>query len=543
MLIDIDELPAGTAIEADVCIIGAGPAGLTLGHELGRDGLRVAIFEAGGTPRRRSRLGELRVPLSEGSDFSAPPLTPPSFGGAANEWVVRLPWMRAGVRVLPLSPIDLETRSWVPHSGWPIEWDQLKRYYLRANAFLELPGWGYDPDEWADDRWPTISFGEDEFATAIERFTRADLFTRDLRDYAKRSSSVTVYLNAQVGHLRRDDDRVERLEIDSDHDRPITATGNVVVLACGGLRNPQILFNANEGRGLGGNHDVLGRYYMDHLRIASGTITPSSRNWVEGLRLYDLVCKERSFRSATIVPTAGLLESKGLLNSAVRILPAMNPRIRALLRRNSDGDEFSSPMSTAETIKVAAIAARAATELSFRQRRFPPRVDAGWSELSTANEIWSSLSAEHQIEQAPDPGNRVIPSDRVDRFGRREVQLEWGWTDVDLASLATSIDLFGRAVASARLGDFEPRPWNDGPPVTTPAGAFHPMGGTRMSASPRTGVVDADLRVHGTTNLFVVGSSVFPTGGYANPVLTVIALAIRLGDLLRRELTTPVSTR
>jgi choline dehydrogenase-like flavoprotein len=541
VLIDIGELPAGTAIAADVCIVGAGPAGLTLGRELRGSGLRVVILESGGPPRGDKRLGDIRVPLSEDSAFSPPPHVPPSFGGAANEWVVRLPWMRSGVRVVPLSPIDLEERPWIPHSGWPITWDELRRYYLRANAHLGLAGWGYEPEEWDDERRPTVPFPEG-FTTAMERFANADFFTRDVYDEMKQSGDLTVFLNAPVGHIGRRGDSVDVLEIDSDHARPVTVTGRVVVLACGGLRNAQILFNADEGRGIGNAHGVLGRYYMDHLRVASGSICPSSPTLFRRLGVYDLVGSERGFRSAKIVPTAAALEAHGLLHSAARFLPNVDDRIRTLLRRDGATGSLSD-LRTSERLKLLTTVARSAAEMSVQQRRFPPRVDAGWSRLSTSDHVWSSLAVEHQIEQAPDARNRVVPSDRVDRFGRRQVRLEWGWTDADLASLETTLTLFARAVDDVGLGRFERHPWEeDGPIVTTPDGAFHPTGATRMSATPRAGVVDADSRVHGTSNLFVLGSSVFPTGGYANPVLTVIALAVRLGDLLRRELTTPTAS-
>jgi choline dehydrogenase-like flavoprotein len=179
-----------------------------------------------------------------------------------------------------------------------------------------------------------------------------------------------------------------------------------------------------------------------------------------------------------------------------------------------------------------------ALEMAVRQRRLPPQIDAGWSDVRLSGEACSRFWVEHQIEQSPEVSNRVCPSARRDKFGRAEVELAWKWSDLDLRSLETSVDLFGRAVEAAGLGEFEPYPWDeDGPNVTSTNGSFHPMGTTRMSEDPKRGVVDVDLRLHGTQNLFVLGSSIFPTGGYATPAFTVIALSIRLGDLLKREFT------
>jgi choline dehydrogenase-like flavoprotein len=95
--------------------------------------------------------------------------------------------------------------------------------------------------------------------------------------------------------------------------------------------------------------------------------------------------------------------------------------------------------------------------------------------------------------------------------------------------------LFDQAVREAGVGHLDPA-FPDEPSAWRRAteGGMHHMGTTRMHVAPQHGVVDESSRVHGTTNLFVAGSSVFPSGGYANPTLTIVALALRLGDHLRR---------
>ncbi len=174
--------------------------------------------------------------------------------------------------------------------------------------------------------------------------------------------------------------------------------------------------------------------------------------------------------------------------------------------------------------------------MSVRQRRFPPRVDAGWAALRGNARRFETFAVEHQVEQAPSPSNRVQLGEQVNEHGRPVADLVWRWSDVDLTSVRRTVYAFGRAVRDAGIGSFTPTTWDAMPELTTPGGAFHPSGGTRMHASARHGVVDPDLRVHGVSNLFVVGSSTFPTGGYANPTLTIIALGIRLADRLISEL-------
>jgi choline dehydrogenase-like flavoprotein len=132
--------------------------------------------------------------------------------------------------------------------------------------------------------------------------------------------------------------------------------------------------------------------------------------------------------------------------------------------------------------------------------------------------------------------NRVVLSDERDRLGRRRVRIEWGIGESDVESMRRVTQLFDQAVRRAGVGHLE-RAFPDTPAAwrqAVEAGKHH-MGTTRMHVDPGHGVVDEHSRVHGTSNLFVTGSSVFPSGGYANPTLTIVALAARLGDHLKRE--------
>ena len=126
-------------------------------------------------------------------------------------------------------------------------------------------------------------------------------------------------------------------------------------------------------------------------------------------------------------------------------------------------------------------------------------------------------------------------SDERDRLGRRRVRIEWRIGEADVENMRRVTHLFDQAVRQAGVGHLE-RAFPDAPAAWRQAleAGKHHMGTTRMHVSPRHGVVDADSRVHGTSNLFVTGSSVFPSGGYANPTLTIVALAARLGDHLKR---------
>jgi choline dehydrogenase-like flavoprotein len=137
-------------------------------------------------------------------------------------------------------------------------------------------------------------------------------------------------------------------------------------------------------------------------------------------------------------------------------------------------------------------------------------------------------------EQAPNPDSRVTLSDRRDRFGVPLPRLDWRFTELDRRSLRTTQELMDAALRQAGIGRVEQLLGDlDEPELFV--GQWHHMGTTRMHDDPRYGVVDADSRVHGTTNLYVTGASVFATGGAVNPTLTAVAMGLRLADHLTSQ--------
>ena len=178
MIVDSRDLPTGSPIRADVCVVGSGPAALSIALALDGAPFRVALFERGDKPG--APLG-VTVPGATvaASDFEAPPRPQGRFGGAANEWIVRLPWHRRGVRMVPLTPVDLEARPWIPDSGWPLSWDELDRYSRRAHDQMGLGGYRYEPDAWEDARHPRLPLESFGFRTAMEHFPRSSIFTTD----------------------------------------------------------------------------------------------------------------------------------------------------------------------------------------------------------------------------------------------------------------------------------------------------------------------------------------------------------------------------
>jgi choline dehydrogenase-like flavoprotein len=143
-----------------------------------------------------------------------------------------------------------------------------------------------------------------------------------------------------------------------------------------------------------------------------------------------------------------------------------------------------------------------------------------------------------------------VLQEQTDAYGQRKIKVLWRWNELDLRSIRQAQKIFGEELEAAGIGNFIPVEEMAGSRPRQFSSPHHFLGTTRMHQNPRNGVVDADCRVHGVPNLFISGSSVFPTGGFANPTLTVVALALRLANQLRSELgsslniqTQPASTR
>lgn len=449
--------------------------------------------------------------------------------------------------MVTLSPVDLETRPWLPNSGWPLEWSELERYYRRAHDYMGLGRYGYDPLSWEDQSFHRLPLENEGITTAIERFPRATRFTTEAFAEVRDSANVTAYLHGPVGSLDGDADRVTHGEVDSGARGRLIVEAQMFVLAGGGLENPRMLLSSRCGAGYGNQHDVVGRYFMDHLRTISGSIIPADPRLFLRAGLYDIVQRDGEVVMGKLTPTDEYLRHNEILNSGAMLLPRPPAHVqealsaaRGLVPALHSRRLIDVRRALTAALRASSYAIPTGARMAVRQRRFPPSTDAGWSNLGGNRLRFATFAVEHQIEQAPRRENRVRLGGRPDAAGRPGLEIEWRWGELDVRSLRRTQQLFEIAFARSNLGRFEPVQWDDVPSLTTPGGSFHPTGTTRMHQDPARGVVAPDGRVHEVSNLFVTGSSVFPTCGYANPTFTVIALAIRLADRIRAELTSRV---
>lgn len=454
--------------------IGSGPAGMTLAIKLHEAGKDVIILEGGGSEfsAESQKIYAGEVIGDDYYDLESTRLR--YFGGSSNHWAG---WCR------PLDEFDFNERIGFPTTGWPITKPDLDPYIEPAKEVLELHG----------------SFTDDPLEHGIQRISFLNSnppvrFGDKYREHFKVSTRLTLCLNANVTGLNTDGNRVTTAKVQDFDGNATKVNAGIFVMACGGIENSRLLLHFNsESKGLLISHsETLGRYWMEHHYSAPGVA----------------VMKERPDERITFA-LDGLTQAKlGVLNCRLRIQP--------IPRRGSWAREVANDLACHAPALGGWV-----FNLMDRDMNCVSNIQASW-------------------EQEPQAENRIELSDKErDIFGIPAPVLHWGRGPNDKATLEKSVVHFGEYLARSGLGRLRMAAWlSEGTPDPRDdlLGGWHHMGGTRMSAGPSDGIVDSDLRVWGQENLYVAGSSVFPTGGQANPTFTIVQLSLRLANHLSQRL-------
>jgi choline dehydrogenase-like flavoprotein len=494
MLLDAERREDGWFSDTvfDVCICGAGPAGITLARTLAAKGKRVALMEAGGLASsvdsqaiyEGSTLG-LSYPL----EFSRLRY----FGGTSNHW---------DGQTRPLDPRDFEPLPHYPMNQWPIKKPDLDVYAGAAAEILDLP----------TPRSPLDLFaGKETSLQAISwRMSPPTRFGPKYLDELKKSDSITLCINANVVDIGLDPSltSVSSFVFRSfGRPEPFKVRARFFALCCGGLENPRILLNANTqlGQGLGNAHDLVGRFFSEHVELEVGQVLMTS---ADDIKVVDQAADEEARTGlGDYLASDDLLTRLGCLSFVVGLAPF--------------GDERSPHKTYADTALCA---------LPFSER------------LSVAVLGRAPVCFDERviavIQQAGAPDNRVTLAETKDRLGLRQLALTWNLTDLDLTTIRTAAMEMGRALAEHNIGRMKLAAFIESSQMPSRDGLLqqnHHMSTTRMSDSPESGVVDSNCRVHGIENLYIGGSSVFSSAGVSNPTYTIVQLALRLADHLNGQ--------
>jgi choline dehydrogenase-like flavoprotein len=499
MVVDTQQQESGSRIEADVVIVGGGLAGITLARQVADAGYDVVLLESGGEePDERAQslyAGRMTLGGPGNSPRDMDEFLTNSrvrrFGGTGNVW---------GGKCGPLDPMDFARRDWVAHSGWPLDRLALQPWYDRACELLELPKFDA-PGGGIRDITDGLLEGRSKLFTPRARAFSPCTGASPLPHYTRFKQAATshprirVHLRANLTHIQLDGDgrRVQSLRIECLNGRSHTASGRLYILATGGIENARLLLVSDDVHrtGIGNHSDWLGRGFAGHATIAApGATALCLLRDDDALASFD--SQQRARPHAVIGASDAVQAQTKTANFTATLAGAR------------------SASAEAAALKMLAMRLSGVKAHTYHLTYF-------------------------MIEQTPNRSSRITLSDERDDLGMRRVRVDMRYNEIDFLTLERMVGLLACELGRLDAGRLQ---WagKSEEVVRQMSLSRHHMGTTRMAASPSEGVVDEFGRVHGVPNLFVAGSSVFPTGGIVNPTLTLLALAYRTGDQALMEL-------
>lgn len=520
MLLDARALTNGTELQADVCVVGAGVAGITIARELVGTPISVCVLESGDRNLDRRARDAVRGPSTGYTYYRHTLARARAFGGSSRLWPLDEGW-----RARPLDPIDFERRPGIEPSGWPLEGSELTSYYAHAQAVCDLGPADYDVTSWEDSRTPRLALDSQNVQTTMFQLGSTD-FSRYI-DELRHAENVKVVLRATVIDIRTDENPqvVDRVTVANGEGGSLAVRAKVFVLATGGIDNARLLLasNGRHAQGLGNQHDLVGRYFMERLSTRSGVLIPADPALAKHAGLYITHHVGTTRVEGTLRLDDAVIRREQLLNCVFFLLP----RSRAF---TADGVRSIATLAKGlqrqprpgHTRKHVANIVRDLPQIAALARERLPRPASAGEQV---------LAVRPQAEQLPNPASRVRLDHRRDRFGLPRAHLEWRLSEDDRRSIRRTQELLDAELRRAGVGRLEHKLGSEEPPAMF-EGNKHHMGTTRMADDPKEGVVDRNGRVHATANLYIAGSSVFPTAGASNPTLTIVALALRLAEHL-----------
>ena len=539
------QIPRGTQLDTDICVVGGGPAGIGLALRLARTtALNVVLLESGGT-KTEPEPQELNVGDNIGLDYYDLTLTRHRvLGGSSHKWAG---WCR------PMDRIDFDGRPWVPNSGWPISYDEILPYYSDAARLCQLETEQWQPADGID--LPPVyldPFVGDDVEIALWEGSPPTKFGNVYREQLETSRQITTITNATAVEVLSDDAGAKATGV-----RVATLGGNefnvasrAVVLAAGALETSRLLLASRRANpaGLANENDVVGRYFMEHPHLVTGRLelfqqTRTNRPSLDaidrgfgGVRARLALQRPAGALKVAYTVSREKQESEQLLNFSTH-LRTVSP----VSREESDAYQafklavgnLRSPSQMYRQIRTKS--------LPEDSKRLTMRLIKGTPEIMQviyheALRRPKQLALYSQSEQSPNRDSRMtLDADKVDALGMPRINLDWRLSRIDKESIIKAQEIIGNQLDSAGLGRLVPEPAFDndssdwGPGLR---GGHHHLGTARMATDPKLGVVDPNGRAHTVADLYVADSSVFPISGYANPLLTTVAWALRVADKL-----------
>jgi choline dehydrogenase-like flavoprotein len=550
VIVDANQVPNGSCLRADVCVVGGGAAGISLALSLSGRGLSVILLESGRMAQDAATQALYAGEVADARLHSpADTYRQRRLGGSTAIW---------GGRSMPFDPIDFETRAHVPHSGWPISYDDLLPFYPQANALAEAGRFVYDMDEALGGTAPPMirGFASDVVRTnGIERFSCPTNFGQRYERRLRVAPDIQVLLGANCAAIGLEPDgrSVRDVTVATLAGRRFRVAARTTVVATGGLETARLLLASRDvaPQGIGNEHDVVGRYYQCHIAGNVGTLVFEGRP--QDVRHGYEISPEGIYCRRRFAVAASEQRRRGLANCVARLhfSRITDPRHRNGVlsglflarkfisyeygKRLNDGTDLTAALYARHLMNVmmdpvdtAAFLAHWATRRTLAQRKFPSVI---------LRNKTNRFSLEMHGEQIPRADSRVTLAGKTDALGVPQLRIDWKYSPEDIESVRGTLDVIAQELQRSGAGRLE----YDADTLEEDLmrfGAYggHHIGTARMGTDPRTSVVDRDCRVHSVHNLYVAGSAAFPTSSQANPTLTLIALSLRVGEHLSQRL-------
>lgn len=539
MFIDTRRVEQDKVVRTTVCIIGAGVAGITLARELEKAGIDTCLLESGGfSPDDDTRdlyRGEyVGIPYSFADGCRGR-----FFGGSSNCWGG---WCR------PLDPWDFEKRDWIPHSGWPFGLEELAPYYARTHDLLKLGPNNFDPAFWETSigrrdvrRIPLVT---GKIRDTISQFSAPVRFGKLYRGELKQARHIRVFLYANALEIQTDSyaRQVTQIKVATLSGRRMSVSAKLYVLATGGIENARLLLASNKtiAAGVGNANDLVGRFFMDHPRLLSGSVR-FTHEWSRN-KLYDV---KYHFHNAAVAAHGTRIASQfALLPEVLREERLLNARVwlsSVFPGEDSAGSQALYRCKQA-LMKKDQVGWKLHKDLATMIAHPVDTFGYGFTRVFQPRWLIKGVKFQAIVEPEPDPESRVTLSTARDQLGMNRVRVNWRIGHRVQRTFDRTFALLADELRSSGIADVAldpPIEGGDWPPTLVKEGTWHHMGTTRMHDSPKQGVVDRNCLVHGMSNLYIAGSSLFPTAGANFPTITIAALTFRLGEHLVQQLRKP----
>lgn len=470
-------------IKTEVCIVGAGAAGISMALSFHQMGINVVLLEGGGLEQPDSeerdlydaKIGEKFYPIGASRLRY--------FGGSTNHWGG---WSRA------LDSFDFSEKKYFAEKGWPISKEAVYQYYPKAAELCEIPNFerchnGYYETQLTEG---LINWGDSVFMNKFFVFSPPTRFGSKYLSVIRNSQYIDAYLHANATKLIFNGTNIEGVLAQSLTGQQLRVEAKHTILAMGGLENPRFMLN-NVGEhfedGIGNHADWLGRCFMDH----SG-FRPIDLLLPEGLKY-----KKHKFQTEPVMPVLSMNEDS--------LLKHQLNNFCVMFKRQKDNKVINS---------------------NYKQNPWfdnPPQTAGNYS-------------AQFIFEPSPCKNSRVTLIDDVDALGMKKLKLDWQFNQRDFRSVEKVVELMIKEFGVMNIGRVKWKRLFEPKTISEIGGGMHHAGTTKMSSLPEDGVIDENCRVHESTGLYVMGNSVFPHVGFSNPTVTIVALSLRLADHIKKRL-------